>query len=291
MPELGRLKSRLETTETLLTLVRNVKALAAVSIREQQMQSEALARYEETVLNALSVTAKLGPEGKEGALPTQSQNSVGQVVIGSDRGLCGPFNQRLAQQLEPGVGPILVIGYRMGRELERRGHEVEATLASSSTPSETHQVVGRVLDHIVPWLESGISEIRILRNVSRHSGLDFQAQKRSFLPLDSEWWAKIRARKWKSAKLPICLGEPALSQKLLMRQWMYITLAKNLAESGLAESGARLATMQSAEKNIGENLSALERAFRQHRQARIDAELLDISAGFEMSSKEGEATF
>ena len=42
----------------LLNLVRNVKALAAVTIREQQMVSEALEVYEETVLDGLGLVAR-----------------------------------------------------------------------------------------------------------------------------------------------------------------------------------------------------------------------------------------
>jgi len=44
--------------------------------------------------------------------------------------------------------------------------------------------------------------------------------------------------------------------------------------------------MQSAETNITANLHELERDFRQQRQSMIDAELLDITAGFESIVKE-----
>ena len=84
----------------------------------------------------------------------------------------------------------------------------------------------------------------------------------------------------------MCLACPQKSQRALLRQWMYSTVYKSLAESKLAESGARLETMQSAETNITANLHELERDFRQQRQSMIDAELLDITAGFESIVKE-----
>ncbi|MFW5798217.1 MAG: F0F1 ATP synthase subunit gamma, partial [Planctomycetota bacterium] len=67
----------------------------------------------------------------------------------------------------------------------------------------------------------------------------------------------------------------------VLRELLYTRLYRAAAESLASENASRLASMQSAEKNIDERLGQLQSTYRQERQASITEELLDISAGFE----------
>lgn len=283
MPQLQRLRTKIGTTKTLLGLVRNVKALAAVTIREQQMVSSALNRYEQTVLDSLALLARELPDMQQ----VSSRNAGrGRIVFGSDQGLCGTFNQRLAQSLEPESGSMIAVGHRIGRELERRGHNLEKTLVTPSSASGAHAVVGQLLEAIKRWQALGLAELLLVYNLADKRGLGYQPTQRTLLPLDDVWWQELRVRSWEGPTLPRCLLSPALSLGPMLRQWMYVAVYRCMAESRLAESGARLDTMQSAQNNISGKLEDLERKFRSQRQALIDAELLDISAGFESLVKE-----
>ncbi len=277
MAELTRLKTKIGITHTLLGLVRNVKALAAVTIREQQMVSQGLHRYEEALLDGLALLARQTRPG-----PPESSRSHARIVMGSDQGLCGTFNQRLAEQIQPVTGPLLVVGYRMGRELERRGHTADEVLVTPNGPGGVHSVVGRLVFQLESWQRQGHHTVSLHANSPAGPGLEYQQSARKVLPLDQDWWAELSLRPWKKgSSLPLCLSPPEASLRHLLRQWLYVTIYRTLSQSRLAENEARLATMQSAESNISERLLELERDFRQQRQTMIDAELLDISAGFE----------
>ena len=54
-----------------------------------------------------------------------------------------------------------------------------------------------------------------------------------------------------------------------------------VTESLAAENASRLASMQSAERNIEERVDELSQAVRHRRQQEITEELLDIVSGFE----------
>jgi F-type H+-transporting ATPase subunit gamma len=66
----------------------------------------------------------------------------------------------------------------------------------------------------------------------------------------------------------------------LIREYLFVSLFRVLAESLASENASRLASMQTAETNIEEQLSEPKKQFRQMRQRAITEELLDIVAGF-----------
>lgn len=62
---------------------------------------------------------------------------------------------------------------------------------------------------------------------------------------------------------------------------LFAQLFLAVTESLAAENASRLASMQSAERNIEERVDELSQAVRHRRQQEITEELLDIVSGFE----------
>ena len=67
----------------------------------------------------------------------------------------------------------------------------------------------------------------------------------------------------------------------LVRQYLFVSLFRAMAESLAGENASRIASMQAAEKNIQERLAELSTAYNQRRQTAITEELLDVVTGFE----------
>jgi F-type H+-transporting ATPase subunit gamma len=80
--------------------------------------------------------------------------------------------------------------------------------------------------------------------------------------------------------------EPAQLLSALVRQFLFVTLYRTLAESLAAENASRLAAMQVAERNISERLEELRTAYHQQRQSLITEELMDVISGFEALTKD-----
>jgi F-type H+-transporting ATPase subunit gamma len=67
----------------------------------------------------------------------------------------------------------------------------------------------------------------------------------------------------------------------LIREYLFVSLFRALAESLASENAARLASMQVAERNIEDRLKSLTSQFHQCRQTAVTSELLDIISAFE----------
>ena len=86
------LKRRIKSAGDLLSVVKTMKALAAVSIRQYQKAVESLEDYNRTVEMGLQIVLK----ERMGATMQRKDASIkrlGAIIFGSDQGLCGQLNE------------------------------------------------------------------------------------------------------------------------------------------------------------------------------------------------------
>jgi F-type H+-transporting ATPase subunit gamma len=124
------IKRRLETAEDLRSIVRTMKALAAVSIRQYEEAVASLAEYARMVDLGLQALLRERPEALP-AMPREPARRPGIIVLGSDQGLCGAFNEHIAAFYprvarggngDPAHGPpVLAVGASCRRRLEDAG--------------------------------------------------------------------------------------------------------------------------------------------------------------------------
>ncbi len=92
--DLERIKRHLTTAEDLQSVVKTMKALAAVNLRQYERAVASLAEYNRTVDMGLHVVlphhtvARPHPQ-------TFREGRLGALVFGSDHGLCGRFNEQI----------------------------------------------------------------------------------------------------------------------------------------------------------------------------------------------------
>ena len=101
------------------------------------------------------------------------------------------------------------------------------------------------------------------------------------LPVDG-----VRERAWPTGNLPEVIGSGTSTMRLLIREYLFVSLFRACAESLASENASRLAAMQRADKNIGELMEDLTGTFHRLRQSGIDEELFDVISGFEALSSE-----
>jgi F-type H+-transporting ATPase subunit gamma len=77
------------------------------------------------------------------------------------------------------------------------------------------------------------------------------------------------------------MGGGTATLRVLIREYLFVSLFRACAESLASENASRLAAMQRADKNIDELLEHLNGTFQRLRQSGIDEELFDVVAGFE----------
>jgi len=283
------IKSRIVTVELLQSVVRTMKTLAAVSIRRQEKAIQALAEYCRTIDMGLRILLRQGP-GEIAEQPSETDGRLGAVILGSDQGLCGRFNEQVVsfcrerlRELEPDRSRrrILCVGGRSHMRLVESDERADEVLPAPVSVTGIISTVNSILLTIDHWK----SRHRIDRVVVCYNRLLFGCVCGPLLlrliPFDRERLREVSARPWTGPTLPLFTMDRGRLFSLLIRQSLFASLYLTLAESLAAENASRLASMQAAEKNIGERLDELHLQFRDLRQGAITEELLDIVAGFE----------
>ena len=289
MQQLEALRKRIESTESLLSVTRTMKTLAAVNIRHYERAVESLAVYSETIELGLQIVLRTWHDRIALAEHTLS-DTLGAIIFGSEQGLAGQFNERIAAyaldrmrplKADPRKRRVLVLGTRVIGHLEDGGQPVAEAAPVPSSLAGITSAVHEVLLEVETWRAvHDIDQILLFYNTPA-AGASYEPVMQWLVPVDPAWLARLQSRPWDSRVLPTFFmdGERLLSA--LVRQHLFVSLYRAFAESLASENAARLAAMQAAEQNIEDRLGVLRTQHHHFRQSSITEELLDIAAGFE----------
>ena len=291
---LEAMRGRIESAEDLYGVVRVMKALAAASIRQYEIAVESLAEYNRTIEAGLQIVLRNRPEAIAAESPPGRRWGV--IVIGSDQGMCGSFNEQVAtfalEQInalaEQEDRTVLVAGARVAGRLEDAGWAVSERFPLPSTVSGITAAVHEVLLKVEELrFQNGIDQFLLVHH-RPSTPVGSSPSKLQLLPIDHAWLRSLATRNWTSRSLPTFTMDRRRLFSALIRQYLFVVLYRAFAESLASENASRLASMQAAEKNIQNHLSQLTAAYHRGRQQAITEELLDIVAGYETLTKEEE---
>ena len=144
METLEQLRRQLDTFEDLGAIVRTMKALAAVSIRQYEQAVLSLGDYYRTVELGLRVALRDLPPPSHPSHHGSTQ--IAAVVFGSDYGVCGRFNEeimdyareRLTEAASDSKPPRLIaVGGRVADLLETAGYRIDTRMLVPSSAART----------------------------------------------------------------------------------------------------------------------------------------------------------
>jgi F-type H+-transporting ATPase subunit gamma len=289
MDDLESIRRQIHSTETLHSVVRTMKILSMTSIHQCEQSVASLEDYARTVRLGLQAAMRHRPH--EASIAPTGGARVGAVVFGSAWGMCGRFNEQIAEHAAQrftkegdGSVQILGLGELIGGRLEDVGHAPDRTLEA---PDAVEQITPRVQDLLVDveqWrVDEQIQKVLLFFNETT-SGTSFAPTMQRLLPLDRHWLEQLEEEPWPTQMIPIFrMGwEPLFAA--LVRQYLFVSLYRAFAESLASEHSSRLAAMQAAEDNAEERLDDLQMRFNRQRQNAITEELLDITSGYEALS-------
>jgi F-type H+-transporting ATPase subunit gamma len=119
-------------------------------------------------------------------------------------------------------------------------------------------------------------------------GAIYQPVHQVLLPLDKAWHKTMLEIQWPSGKFPQLISEGTNSLVSFIHEYLFVNLFEACAHSLASENASRMASMQRAEKNIGELLENLNLSYHRLRQNNIDEELFDVISGFEALTRKKE---
>ena len=294
MPTLQELTSQLESARDMHGVVKTMKAMAAVKIRQFQQAVEALDDYQHTIEAGLQILLHQRP-AELAVQPAEGPRPMAAVVLGSDQGMVGAFNDEVAEhadhrleELEDRVDGqlLLVVGEQAVVAVQALGRGIDRRLPAPGSADSIARIVESIVLVVEHWRSRrGVEHVWVFLNTPT-SGASYQTTGRHLLPPDRAWLQRLQEEPWPTRVIPDhdMAWEPLFSS--LIRNHLYVRLFRALAQSAAAENASRIASMQSAEQNIEERIEKLQAKARQQRQQDITEELLDVVAGFEALSSD-----
>jgi len=299
---LDLLNRHIRSAEDLASVVRTMKTLAAVSIRQYEEAVESLRDYRRNVEDGLRMLlweSSMADSSNDEIGHTESDRELA-VVFGSDQGMCGQFNQQIVtyvadhfSQLKSSDGieglsnaqvtpAIIAVGHRCAGLLEEAGFDVQTTLPGAGSAAAVTECVQDLLNEIDRLRRSNRAGRVVLYFSLRTTATTTEPHRTGVLPVDlrkfAGHWNSLR----QSRSLPLHTVPRSELLSSLLREYLFVSLFRACTESLSSENAARIQSMQTAERNITERLAELRSEFHQSRQTSITEELLDIVSGFEV---------
>lgn len=292
MQTLESLNRKIKTAEDLLGVVKTMKSLAAVNIRQFERAVESLEYYRAVVESGWAVFLKDGSPVSQ--RPRRKPGNV-LLVVGSDQGMCGQFNESLwpyvqkqisVSSMDPSAWTFWSMGEKIRGMMEDAGVSHAFHLPGPGSLNAVRERVQETIWEVEAWQSAQKMENFYLCHhlVGAHGG--YEPVFVRILPLDADWADSLKTRPWPNRSLPMLGASRNAMFAHLFRQYLFISFYRAFVQSMAGENAARLMAMQAAEKNILELQDDLQARFREQRQAGITGELLDIISGFEALSEE-----
>jgi len=285
MESLHALQKHIETSGKLQSIVKSMKTLSAVNIRQYEQAAHSLDDYQDTIETGLqAVLRETGLPGSGG----EEKQKYALVVFGSDQGLCGRFNEKLVEFLQkrqedrqsPPNRLILVTGARIAARLETEGFGLTETLWSPGSLAGVNRHVYEIILILHRWrLKLGIQRIDLFFNRYEPGGSGLPGTV-PLLPLDNQRLHELTQKDWPGTSLPYSATPSDKLSSALIQQYLFVAIYRAQVQSLASEQASRLHSLQQAEKNIQEHLEELTGRYRNVRQSVITSELLDLVAGF-----------
>ncbi|WP_449285514.1 F0F1 ATP synthase subunit gamma [Marinobacter sp. PE14] len=293
---LETLSRRTETLSSIRSIVHTMKTMSAINAVPYEHAARSIESYHQTVLRGIrAFVAKTGPI----SVPAVTQAERLLVVFGSDHGLCGNYNEVLAESARSealtmgGHARVLCVGARMSGALTDQGVRPESTFL----PPASADGIGRLASDIVTRLDEiggGDVHNRIavtLVFTRRAEKGQRESEVSQMLPLASTLLSDPAKSGWQSRSLPDYTMQPTPLLAALLRNHIFASVFRASAEAMVTENAARLALMQQAEQAVDDRLEEVGGQFRLVRQDEITNELMDIIIGFEALKKKPSSHF
>lgn len=283
------LTRRTDTLKGIRGIVHTMKTLSAINALPYEQAARSIGAYRDTVLDGFQAFVH-----SNGVLALKSWDKAAQVIVafGSDHGLCGNYNEILAEEvsrqlqrraLSDGVTRVLCVGAQMEDALTALGVRIESILLPPATADGLGRLAGDLVTHLDDIRRDSVSvDVAVTLVFTERAAHGQQTPvAQQLLPFDAELVEDLADRAWTSRSLPVFNLPADDLLAALIRSYLFASIFRAAAEALVTENAARLARMQQAEQSVDERLQNLKSETRLARQSEITTELLDVIIGFE----------
>lgn len=300
MANLKEIRGRIQSVKSTQQMTRAMKMVAAAKLRRAQDNILRLRPYALKLQEIMEdINSNVSEELDSPFVKVRAVEKVLLVVVTSNRGLCGAFNNNIIKlasqhisanyeaQLAAGNLEMLFMGKKAYEFFHRRkfsiiggNHDVFANL-NFETVSEISEMIMK------GFAEKRWDKVEILYNEFKNVVVQNRVVEQ-FLPIKPATQPEQGKKAEKHFEADY-LFEPDRDDilKELIPKSLNVQFYKAVLESNAGEQGARMSAMDSATENANELLKELRLQYNRARQANITKEILEIVGGAEALSSGG----
>jgi len=283
--ELRRIRRRIRSVQSTRKITRAMELIAASRIVKAQARVLAARPYVTKLVEVIQNTARAAGGATHMLLEPRKVETLGIIVVSSDRGLAGAYNGNVIRMAEKTVVEarasgqdtrLYVVGKKAQRYLRFRGYQiVRAFLGVTDTPGygDARAVANTVLDD---FATGTVDQVRVVFTDYR-SALLQEPRMVTLVPVEA---ASPEGTEVSSVVYEYEPEARTLLGRLLPR-FVEATVFGILLTSSASEHAARQRAMKAATENADDLIKLLTRVANQARQAEITTEISEIVGGAE----------
>jgi len=285
MEDLERLAARLSNIEAVEPLLSALRAIALGSRLAAINKRRSVRQYRDGLWE---VIAALPADLPRDARPASEANGPGDgltlLVIGSERGLCGTFNDVIVAQAEQALSDWRAAGTRvtlmtLGAKAERALRQQGCEPAWSGKLSLTALPSFALARHLASeWLRSyerrELTAVEVMYNDYRGMVEHFESTSVRVLPL-----MVPPANQCETESPAIIETDPQELYAQAVELWLAAALYEILLTSAAAEQTARYSLLDGATQNAERLIDELTLFLQAARQEAVTSEMLDLASG------------
>jgi F-type H+-transporting ATPase subunit gamma len=288
-------RNRIASFKNIQKITRAMEAVSAARLRRAEQRIVALRPYAGAIRRMARQAAR--DAGSEvSRLPLlaarEQERNVGILLVTADRGLAGAFNSQIiraglqigsdAEAAQQGA-VWFATGRRGVSSLTFRGRQLSGAYTGFTDRPAYTDARTIASDVMTAYIDGAVDRVEIVYN-GYVSPLTQRVTRETLLPVAA---ATILGEddeeplEPKAGRRAMVEYEPDAVEilRVLVPDYVEISLYRALLESTASEHGARMTAMRSASENAGELIEALALDMNRARQAEITQEILEVVAG------------
>lgn len=288
MEDIERIKGRLENIRSVEPIIRSLRTVAAGGWRVALTRLQASKVYVENLMAVLAgLVSHISPARAERALVVRklpAPRRAMMVVIASERGLCGAFNDTvlagaerlIAQQLlQSDQVFISTLGSRARAYFESRGHELFVTSPLPVTRVPSYEMVREIGQSLLDSMYSNEIDVTNVICAPYKLNQTLAPVSRPWLPIE----VTMLPRASRGLYQPIVETDKEVLFERAIEEWTLARFYQFVMESAASEQSARFRAMDAASDNLGRIIDELTLNYHTARQHAITMEMLDLVGG------------
>lgn len=288
MPSLKLLRRRVRSVKNTQLITRAMRSVAATKMRRTQDRRNKARPYVERLQQLVSRVLSSVTETKQPLMETRDSSRTLLVIMASDRGLCGAFNNtvlryasNLLKQMPEDTG-VVAIGKRSSDFFRKNGIECESKHIDFNGNVELPRVLEISAELQNLFLSGKYDRVELVYNRAI-TAMTYKPTREVFLPLRTEELRSGDEPDNAGTNQTEYIFEPDPQTLLtdLLPKFVETKILFTFVDAFAAEHQARMMAMSAANDNCKELIESLTLDLNKARQTSITTEILEIVSGAE----------